>query len=405
MRVRCSTTAGDGHFGPLKVLAQACRAAGHEVRVAAPASFAAAVQRAGLDHAPFADAPAAAMGEVFESLPRMSPVDANRTVMADVFGRLDAQAAFPDVLAVVDAWRPDVVLREPAELGSLAAAEAAGVPHAEVAIGVAALMEWGRTCLVEPLSELDEIAGFQVGHLLRGAGRSPVFTMVPESLDQAVRGSAPADAPDRAVVRFRTEREADGGRLPRSWGDPDAPLVYVTFGTVAAGLGHLREVFAAALRSLAALPVRVLLTTGHGGRVELADAPANAHVEQYWPQDQVMPLAAVVVGHGGFGTTLSALTAGVPQVVVPLFTTDQHLNAEAVSTLGAGLSVLGGPEAMPDAAAAVSRILSDPDIRSGAGEVAAQIAALPVAADVVDEICHLANPSSVGTTAEPSPGT
>ena len=99
MRVLCSTTAGDGHFGPLKVLAQACRAAGHEVRVAAPASFAAAVQRAGLDHAPFADAPAAAMGEVFESLPRMSPVDANRTVMADVFGRLDAQAAFPDVLA------------------------------------------------------------------------------------------------------------------------------------------------------------------------------------------------------------------------------------------------------------------------------------------------------------------
>ena len=118
-----------------------------------------------------------------------------------------------------------------------------------------------------------------------------------------------------------------------------------------------------------------------------------------------MPLAAVVVGHGGFGTTLSALTAGVPQVVVPLFTTDQHLNAEAVSTLGAGLGVLGGPEAMPDAAAAVSRILSDPDIRSRAGEVAAQIAALPVAADVVDEICHLANPSSVGTTAEPSPGT
>lgn len=130
MRVLCSTTAGDGHFGPLKVLAQACRAAGHEVRVAAPASFAAAVQRAGLDHAPFADAPAAAMGEVFESLPRMSRVDANRTVMADVFGRLDAQAAFPDVLAVVDAWRADVVLREPAELGSLAAAEAAGVPHA-----------------------------------------------------------------------------------------------------------------------------------------------------------------------------------------------------------------------------------------------------------------------------------
>lgn len=55
MRVLCSTTAGEGHFGPLRVLAHACWVAGHEVRVAAPASFAGTVQRAGLDHVPFAE--------------------------------------------------------------------------------------------------------------------------------------------------------------------------------------------------------------------------------------------------------------------------------------------------------------------------------------------------------------
>lgn len=35
--------------------------------------------------------------------------------MAEVFGRLDAQAALPDVQKMVRAWRPDVVLRDPAE--------------------------------------------------------------------------------------------------------------------------------------------------------------------------------------------------------------------------------------------------------------------------------------------------
>ncbi|EWT02215.1 hypothetical protein N865_00390 [Intrasporangium oryzae NRRL B-24470] len=386
----CSTTAGDGHFGPLKLLAQACSAAGHEVRVAAPLSFAGAVERAGLGHAPFADAPAAAMGAVFETLPAMTLERANGTVMAEVFGRLDAQAALPALRAVVDDWRPDVVLRESAEFGSLAVAEAAGIPHAEVAIGVAALMDWGRAHVEEPLAELDELSGLEHGHLLRAAGGSPVFTMVPECMDDAVPGSGRAEGAARVVVRFRAERRVGGGSLPPSWGDPDAPLVYVTFGTVAAGLGHLSEVFTAALGALSDVPARVLMTTGYAGELALSDTPANAHVEQYWPQDEVMALAAVVVGHGGFGTTMSALSAGVPQVVLPLFTTDQQMNADAVSALGAGLSLPGGPEGVTALPGAVARALSDRDLRAGAAEVAAQIAALPGAAGVVDEIRRLA---------------
>jgi UDP:flavonoid glycosyltransferase YjiC (YdhE family) len=389
MRVLCSTTAGEGHFGPLKVLAEACRAAGHEVRVAAPVSFADAVQRAGLDHLPFAEPSAAAMGAVFASLPRMSPEEANQTVMAEVFGRLDAQAAFPDVQVAVETWRPDVVLRDPAEFASLAAAEAAGIVHIEVAIAVAALMEWGRIHLADPLTELDQLAGVTPGQLLRAAAASPVFTMVPEAMDRAVGGSATTAQVERDVVRFRGRRERGPGRLPGSWGDPRAPLVYVTFGTVAGGLDHMGEVFASALHSLSVLPVRVLMTTGASGARALSEVPGNAHVERFWPQDEVMPLAAAVVSHGGFGTTLSALSAGVPQVVVPLFSTDQHLNAEAVSTMGAGVSIHGGPEAVPDLAAAVSHMLSDPTFRTRSGQIAEQIAALTEARDVVDHIVRL----------------
>ena len=49
-----------------------------------------------------------------------------------------------------------------------------------------------------------------------------------------------------------------------------------------------------------------------------------------------MPHAAAVVGHGGFGTTMMALAAGVPQVVVPLFAFDQTINAERVAASAPG---------------------------------------------------------------------
>ena len=47
---------------------------------------------------------------------------------------------------------------------------------------------------------------------------------------------------------------------------------------------------------------------------------------------------AVVVGHGGSGTTFGALAAGVPVVIVPLFA-DQFANAERVAEAGAALVV------------------------------------------------------------------
>ena len=95
MRVLFSTTAGAGHFEPMVPFARACHDAGHDVKVAAPASFADAVAAPGLDHAPFADVPPEVMGQIFGRLPELSRDEANRVVMTEVFGRLDAQAALP----------------------------------------------------------------------------------------------------------------------------------------------------------------------------------------------------------------------------------------------------------------------------------------------------------------------
>ena len=71
---------------------------------------------------------------------------------------------------------------------------------------------------------------------------------------------------------------------------------------------------------------------------ELGPLPANVRVERWIPQADVFTEADAMVGHGGFGTTLGALLAGVPQAVVPLFA-DQHHNARRIAALGAGLAV------------------------------------------------------------------
>jgi UDP:flavonoid glycosyltransferase YjiC (YdhE family) len=146
----------------------------------------------------------------------------------------------------------------------------------------------------------------------------------------------------------------------------------------------------------------VLLTLGRDGDPErLGRLPPNVRAERWVPQEAVLPATAAVVGHGGYGTTLGALAAGAPQVVLPLFSTDQWANAEAVARAGAGIAldgdraerrVLGmpAPRVLAGLAGAVSGVLEDPAYRDGAASVAAAMEDLPPASAAVDLLEELA---------------
>lgn len=390
MRVLVSTTAGAGHFGPLVPFARACLSAGHEVAVAAPASFAAEVSAAGLEHRPFADSPPELLGPIFGRLPTLSFEAADALVVSEVFGRVDAQAALPGLVQTIDQWRPDLVLREPAEFGSLAAARSAGVPQAVVAIGMTALGAYVERVAADALAELDGVAGLPEGTAVTAMRAAPTFTSVPVALDSAVADSGDGPGP---VHRFRTDgRRPRPEAAPEGWGDPSHPLVYVSFGSVAGNLGPFAHVFPAVLSAFADQPVRILLTTGSGvDPADLAPVPPNAKVLQWWPQEDVMPYAAAVVGHGGFGTTMTAVVAGVPQVVLPLFSADQRINAEHVAAAGAGLLVDGGPAGTESLPEAVARLLADPSYRDAAGALAEQMAALPPVTEAVPALEAIAS--------------
>jgi UDP:flavonoid glycosyltransferase YjiC (YdhE family) len=391
VRVLVSTTAGTGHFGPVIPVARACLAAGHEVVVAAPRSFAAQVAGAGFAHLPFADVPAEVMGPIFGRLPHLSFEEANAVVVTEIFGRHDAQAALPGLVEIVEQWRPDLVLREPCEFGSLVAAAAAGVPQVEVAIGMTETTDRMRPLLARPLAELEAMAGLPAGAAAEAMSSAQVISSVPPMLD-VVRdlGAGPAEA----VHRFRDPTlTAASTSLPEAWGDPRHPLVYVTFGSVAAGLPSFAGIYPDVVASFAGHPVRVLLTTGSGvDPADLGALPGNLRVERWWPQPEVMPHCAAMVGHGGFGTTMAALSAGVPQVVVPLFAFDQRVNAAHVAAAGAGVDLDGGPACVPGVAEAVARLMQESSYRQAAGSVASEMAALPPVSEAVSLLERIAQP-------------
>ncbi len=382
MRVLVCTTAGAGHFGPLIPFARACLASGHEVAVAAAGSFANPVSAAGFEHHPFADAPADLMGQVFEQVPHLSFEHANDLVVSEVFGRLDAQAALPGLVEIIDSWRPDVVLREPCEFASLVAARAAGIPQVTVAIGMTATTEYMVPLIRQPLAELDELAGLPDGASATAMLSAPTLSTVPLVLDEALAAGGTVGA---LVYRFHDDSLTSArGALPGSWGHPSHPLVYVSFGSVTAALDGFESLYPEVVACLADYPVRVLLTTGAGlDPADLAPLPANTWAERWWPQSEVMAFCDVVVGHGGFGTTMAALAAGVPQVVVPLFAFDQLINAQHVEAVGAGLHVAGGAPGIAEAADAAARIVTESSYRETARSVADSMAALPPVADAV----------------------
>jgi MGT family glycosyltransferase len=117
-------------------------------------------------------------------------------------------------------------------------------------------------------------------------------------------------------------------------------------------------------RALGSLPVEGLITTGPA--IDPADVvvPRNVRVVRSGPHGELFRRAACVVTHGGHGTVVKALAAGVPLVVLP-HGRDQADNAARVAARGAGL-VVRRTASPARIAAAVRRVLDDPRYRRAA---------------------------------------
>ncbi len=368
MRLLLATTANAGHFGPMVPFAEACRAAGHEVLVAAPVSFAAAVERAGFRHWPCPDVDPDERAAFMTRFMAAPPEERNEVTMI-VGGEMAARSILPGMLSAIDEWRPDVVLREIGELGSALAAELRGVPQVQVLVGLSKFLGFTAGLGARALAGLRASLGLapdEDGGFIRNL---TAVSLLPASFEEP---GGPR------VHRFRPPVPA-----PTSDWSGERPLVYVTFGTVAARVPFAAETFRTVVEAVADLPVRVLATVGDEGAVD--GFPPNVRVERWVPQHDVLASAAAMVCHGGTGTVLGGLAAGVPMVAVPQFA-DQPDNAAHVAATGVGLAVGGGeerPATKDEVRAAVAAVLETPSYRAAATRVRDEVAGLPPVADAV----------------------
>ncbi len=291
-----------------------------------------------------------------------------------------------DLNAAVGDHRPDAVLCSQFALGAMMASEAATIPVAVLMPNIYLLPAQG----LPPL----------------GLGLRPARTVLGRLRDRVIR-SITTRLWDRGVPALNALRERAGlprvrhlwdqvhrakrevvmtspafdfpGRVPAnaryvgpvlddpSWSAPWSPptgeghLVLVamssTFQDQAACLQRVVD-------ALGTLAVRAIVTTGPAMDRSALRAPPNVTLVASAPHSQVLRHARGVVTHGGHGTVMKALVAGVPMVVMH-HGRDQSDNATRIVARDAGLAV--ARTAKPAAIArAVRAILEDRKYEEGA---------------------------------------
>jgi UDP:flavonoid glycosyltransferase YjiC (YdhE family) len=380
MRILFTASPLVGHVFPMLPLMYAARGAGHEVVVATGSDMI-----PGLQHRGFTTwTVGPGIGEAFADLdqgPAVPAASHEEQLSRDavhLFARPSVRRAL-DLIPRATAWGPDIVISEITELAGREVACATGALPVTHGFG---------THVPDTLA----LAAVMFDHVSSGLG-TPNRRRAFETgiyIDPCPPGLQSAQFREMDIwpVRPAGGRTDPEDRLPPQFlGLPTMPLVYVTLGTVFNDPELARSV----LDALQDLPISIAITTGPGTDPSiLGPRPANVAAASFVPQALVMPLASAVVSHTGSGTMLGALASGLPQVCLPRGA-DQFANADRVQSVGAGIRLLPDEVDAERLRAAVTAVLDDPAYTRAATAMQSEIAAMPSAADVLDDLVSLAH--------------
>jgi UDP:flavonoid glycosyltransferase YjiC (YdhE family) len=378
-----------GHYDPLVPLALAAKAAGHDVAFATGDPCVDRAREAGFE------AFRAGPGEEFraEWAPRFPGFaglvgdEQRKFFLTEIFANLELVPRAEDLERVVDAWKPAIVVHEVAELAAPLVAAARRIPYVDVsymalipfallhAAGEAAAPHW-RARGLEP----DPFAGL-FRHLY-------VDTCPPSLQNPEIERLAAVQALRPAAAERSTDE-------PPAWLDRlgGVPIVYVTMGTI---WNRDLDLFRRVIEAMRDEAVALVVTVGRqNDPAALGPQPDNVVVHRYVPQAVVLERCDAVIAHGGAGTTLGALSFGVPLLVIPQGA-DQYSNADRVVAAGAGRQLRRDEVTVPAIRQAVRSLLDEPEYRRVAERIAAEIRAMPTAEHAIERIEALIASGSAG---------
>ncbi|MER5318724.1 glycosyltransferase [Streptosporangium roseum] len=178
-------------------------------------------------------------------------------------------------------------------------------------------------------------------------------------------------------------RETDGGfELPASLAGRDGALVYFSLGSLgSADVSLMQRV----IDVLGTTPHRFIVSKGPlHEEIKLAD---NMWGAEFVPQTKIIPMADLVITHGGNNTTTEALHFGKPMILLPLFW-DQYDNAQRIHELGYGVRLATYTFTDEELTGALDRLLGDAGLRerlAAAGEEIRRRDGLRKAADLIEQ--------------------
>jgi MGT family glycosyltransferase len=338
----------------------------------------------------------------------------------DLFMAGPAAAFADDTSEVIDAVQPDVVVADVMILGSIIAAQGAGVPVAVLIPNIWMLPSPGvppigpgfrpaRT----PLGRLRDAAVQSMANKLFNGGLpalnaprvardlAPLDALFDQMLDVdriLVLTSAAFDLPAPEALPSNARYVGpilDDPQWAEAWESPwaaddERPLVLVGFSST---FQDQVQVLQRTVEALSAMPVRAVVTLGQMIEPGAVTGTENVAVVASAPHSELLREAAVVISHCGHGTTLRALAAGVPLVCMPMGR-DQNDTAVRVVHRGAGVRIKPTASAAKIRSAA-QRLLDEPALRAGAQRMAEAIAEERRHVDVVAELEALGAPARV----------
>lgn len=367
MRILLTFVGGNGHFEPLIPIARAAQAAGHTVAFAGQAVMIPVIEGAGFTA--FTTA-----GDTLKAVPERLPLlkldmEKEDRVLRDGFATRLARRRATSILALCGIWKPDLVVSDEVDFGAMIAAEQLNIPYASLLV-IASGAFIRKEVVGEALNVLRAEFGLPPDPELEMLSHYLVLSPFPRSFRH------PAFPLPATAHSFRIPSTARNGTGPL-WKPPenDLPIIYFTLGTVFNV--ESGDLFERVLMGLRDLPIHIIATVGREiDPKELGPQPENIRIEQFIPQEVILPHCAVVVSHGGSGSVLGALSQGVPMVLLPMGA-DQPHNASRCEKLRLA-QVLDAVESGPGTIrAAVSEVMTKPIYRQNAKLLQDEIAALP----------------------------
>lgn len=192
-----------------------------------------------------------------------------------------------------------------------------------------------------------------------------------------LRGPLEHDPPNTAITGFTWHdrdhtQETPDHELGAFLDAGPAPIVFALGSTGVHASGRFYHHAVEACRSLG---VRALLVIGRDQPAP-SNIPPDGSVKAvpYAPFSTVYPRAAVVVHHGGAGTTAQGLRAGRPTLITPM-AHDQFDYAARVQRLGAGETLRFAKITVRRMTDALGRLMTEPRFATHAARLAAPIGA------------------------------